>query len=156
MIEKYTIQKYIISVLLFLLLPLVLAQPTNQPEDLARLEELASKFNGQFNEDNKEFSGESGSAFSGGIPSELINGFTQPLQEAIQPLINIAKYILGGIFGLYFLLIIIRIYYERKKVNLLKDLRFDLDHLNKHFNVPHSAHRKGSFGRLWARLRGKA
>ena len=90
------------------------------------------------------------------IPSSVIEELTQPLQESFQPLIDIAKYILGGIFGLYFLLLLTRIYYERKKVNLLKDIRFDLDHLNKHFDVPHSAHRKGFFGRLWAKLRGRA
>lgn len=94
--------------------------------------------------------------FEGQIPPSVIEELTQPLQESFQPLIDLAKYIVGGLFGLYFLLLLTRIYYERKKVNLLKDIRFDLDHLNKHFEVPHSAHRKSFFGRLWVKLRGRA
>ncbi|MBI4152547.1 hypothetical protein HY495_02445 [Candidatus Woesearchaeota archaeon] len=89
------------------------------------------------------------------LPASVIEEFTQPLQNVIQPLVNAAKYILGGIFGLYVFLVLIRIYYERKKVKLLKDIRFDLDHLNKHFDVSHSAHRKGFFGHLWSKIRGR-
>lgn len=134
--------RWILFLELLVLLPLSLAQPVNRPED------VSDDFPEQLSEQFKE-------GFADEIPSKLINGFTQPLQETIQPLINIAKYILGGIFGLYLLLVLVRIYYERKKVKLLKDIRFDLDHLNQHFGVSHSAHRKGFFGRIWAKLRGK-
>lgn len=123
-----------IFVVLFLSF-LVSAQPTDRPDI------PSDQFQGQF---------------EGQIPSSVIEELTQPLQESFQPLIDIAKYIVGGLFGLYFLLLLTRIYYERKKVNLLKDIRFDLDHLNKHFEVPHSAHRKGFFGRLWAKIRGRS
>ena len=77
------------------------------------------------------------------------------LGNVIQPIVSGLKYVVGGLFGLYILLVLIRIHYERKKVNLLKDIRYDLDHLSKHFGVSHSAHRKGFFGRLWAKIRGK-
>ena len=77
------------------------------------------------------------------------------IESTLQPYITVVEYIIGGIFGLYFLLLLTRIYYERKKVNLLKDIRFDLDQLNQYYKVPHSAHRKGFFGRLWAKIRGR-
>ncbi len=84
-----------------------------------------------------------------------LGDITNQLESTIQPLIKLAEYILGGLFGLYVLLVLIRIHYERKKVNLLKDIRFDLDNLSKHFGVSHSALRKGFFARLWAKMRGK-
>ncbi len=87
----------------------------------------------------------------GDVAGDVVGG----VGEVIQPFVTWLKYLVGGLFGLYILLVLIRIRYERKKVNLLKDIKYDLDHLNKHFGVPHSAHRKGFFGRLWAKIRGK-
>lgn len=84
-----------------------------------------------------------------------LGDISNQLESTVQPLIKLAEYILGGLFGLYILLTLIRIHYERKKVNLLKDIRFDLDNISKHFGVSHSAHRKGFFGHLWAKMRGK-
>ncbi len=123
----------LILVLLFSFL-VVSAQPTDRPD--ISPDQFQNQFEGQ-------------------IPSSIIEELTQPLQESVQPLVDIAKYILGGLFGLYFILLLTRIHYERKKVNLLKDIRFDLDNISKHFGVAHSAHRKNFFGRLWAKLRGK-
>ncbi len=84
-----------------------------------------------------------------------LGDITNQLESTVQPLIKLAEYILGGLFGLYILLTLIRIHYERKKVNLLKDIKYDLDNISKHFGVSHSAYRKGFFGRLWAKMRGK-
>ncbi|MBI4151423.1 hypothetical protein HY496_00505 [Candidatus Woesearchaeota archaeon] len=115
---------------------------------------IASSFAQEFEDFNRDLINSPESFQEGQIPPSLLADLTQPLQTTIQPLIDLAKYIIGGFFGLYLLLVILRVYYERKKVNLLKDIRYDLDHLNKHFGVSHSVHRKGFFARLWAKLRG--
>tara|TARA_Y100000310_G_scaffold295459_1_gene326788 strand:+ start:4523 stop:4840 length:318 start_codon:yes stop_codon:yes gene_type:complete len=66
-----------------------------------------------------------------------------PLAEVIQPLIKQFTILFGGIAGLYLLLVLARVYYERKKVRLLKDIRFDLDQWNIHHKVSDSRERKG-------------
>ncbi len=87
--------------------------------------------------------------------NDVAGEFVGGVGDVLQPVVSWLKYVVGGLFGLYILLVLLRIHYERKKVNLLKDIRFDLDNISKHFGVAHSAHRKNFFGRLWAKLRGK-
>ena len=88
------------------------------------------------NSDRPEgFPGPSSDQSGGQIPPSIIEELTQPLQNAFQPLVDAAKYILGGIFGLYVFLVLIRIYYERKKVKLLKDICFDFILLKIKINV---------------------
>jgi len=72
----------------------------------------------------------------------------QPLINTIQPFISKLYILVGGLFGLYLILIIARVYYERKKVHLLKDIRYDLDRLNMHYGVSYSKQKKGIFGNL--------
>ncbi len=79
------------------------------------------------------------------IPLDLASELMGPLIETIQPLILKISLLVGGIFGLYLLLIIIRVHYERKKVKLLEDIRYDLDQLNIHKGIKHSIHKKGTF-----------
>lgn len=62
----------------------------------------------------------------------------QPLIDTIKPIIGFVSAIVGGLFGLYLIFIIARLYYERKKVRLLKNINYDLDYLNQHFNLPYS------------------
>ena len=66
--------------------------------------------------------------------SQLLN----PIIEAVKPVMGIISALVGGLFGLYLLFILSRLYYEHKKVKLLKDMRYDLDYLNQHFGLPYS------------------
>ena len=53
----------------------------------------------------------------------------EPFGEMIQPIVGQLSVIIGGVFGLYLILILIRIYYERKKVSLLKRIHDDMHYL---------------------------
>ncbi len=77
----------------------------------------------------------------------------QPLIDTIQPILLKISLLVGGIFGIYVLLIFVRIYYERKKVKLLEDIRYDLDKLNIHYNIPYSKHKRGFLKKLIAKLK---
>ncbi len=72
--------------------------------------------------------------------------------EVIQPIMQTLSVLVGGLFGLYVILIIIRIYYERKHVRLLEDIRFNLDQINRKFRLPSSHSRKAWWERAvdWA------
>ena len=74
-------------------------------------------------------------------PTEMVDLF-QPLIETIKPIVGFISAVVGGIFGLYLIFIIARLYYERKKVRLLKNINYDLDYLNQHFNLPYSQEKK--------------
>tara|TARA_Y100000031_G_scaffold141356_1_gene169835 strand:+ start:200 stop:661 length:462 start_codon:yes stop_codon:yes gene_type:complete len=69
----------------------------------------------------------------------------QPLVDTIQPLLKRLSLLVGGLFGLYLILILARVYYERKKVKLLEAIRYDLDRWNMHNGVISSKQRKGVF-----------
>ncbi|MBS3127116.1 hypothetical protein J4228_03045 [Candidatus Woesearchaeota archaeon] len=71
-----------------------------------------------------------------------------PVLSGIQPFFSRLSVIVGGIFGIYVILIVIRIYYERKKLKVLQDIRYDLDQLNLHNNIPYSLQKK----KLWERM----
>ncbi len=77
----------------------------------------------------------------------------EPLIEVIQPLILKLSLLAGGIFGAYLILIVVRVHYERKKVKLLKDIKFNLDQANKHNNIPHSRTQIGTMKKLWNRIK---
>lgn len=79
--------------------------------------------------------------FSSQPPAEIVSLF-QPLMEVIQPAMGTISKIVGGLFGLYLIFIIARLYYERRKVKLLKNINYDLDFLNQHFNLPYSQEKK--------------
>lgn len=78
-----------------------------------------------------------------GLPKEL-----EPVANTILPMLTKLSVVVGGIFGLYVILIIIRIYYERKNMKILQDIRYDLDQLNKHYHIGYSETKKGFF--RWA------
>ena len=79
----------------------------------------------------------------------------QPLADLIQPIFLKASFVFGGIFGLYVVLILVRIYYERKKTKILKDIRYDLDHLNLHYGVCSSSQKRNIFRRVKAYIEDK-
>lgn len=78
------------------------------------------------------------------IPLEAL----QALIDSVRPFFLKLSVVVGGIFGLYLVLILVRVYYERKKVKLLKDIRFDLDQLNIHHNLPYSKTQKKFFSKV--------
>src|SRR3989338_2042334 len=71
------------------------------------------------------------------------------LEEIIRPWLVRASLLLGGAFGVYFILLLVKAYYERKKVKLLEDIRFDLYHLNKHYGLPSSLEKKGFISKFF-------
>ena len=66
----------------------------------------------------------------------------QDLVNTVQPFVTKVSILVGGIFGIYFLLLIVRIYYERKKVRVLMDIRYDLDQQNRKYMLPTSRARR--------------
>src|SRR3989339_2147051 len=82
----------------------------------------------------------------GEVPDIL--GILQPLTDSIRPLVINLSYLLGGIFGLYAVLIIVRIYYEKRALRVLTDIRFDLDQLNSHYGLRTSRQQVGFFKRI--------
>lgn len=80
----------------------------------------------------------------------------ESLIEVIQPVILKLSILFGGIFGLYVILILIRVHYERKKIGLLRDIRHDLDKLNAHYGLSTSKSRKDFWGRTWAKITKKS
>ncbi len=74
------------------------------------------------------------------------------LTDILQPIFQKLNLLVGGIFGLYFILTIVRIHYERKKARLLADIRKDVDLLTQHFGVKHSHLKKNIFKRIVDRL----
>lgn len=76
----------------------------------------------------------------------------QPLAETLQPLFYKASLLVGGLVGIYLILLAARVYYERRKVRILEDIRYDLDQMNMHYNVKHSRHHKRVLARMWEKL----
>ena len=81
---------------------------------------------------------------------EIIDGggsAFQPLIDLIHPFFLKLSVIVGGIFGLYVILIVLRVYYERRNMILLEQIRYDFDHLNQHYGIPSSRDKIGFFHR---------
>lgn len=70
------------------------------------------------------------------------------VMDKIQPLILHLSLLVGGIFGLYLIMTISKIYFDRKNNRLLQDIRFDLDQLNKHHGLRYSEHNRTSFEKI--------
>ena len=65
----------------------------------------------------------------------------EALAEGIGPALVKLGVFLGGVGLLYLILILVRVYYEREKVNLLKDIRYNQMQLNKHYGVRYTMHK---------------
>ena len=129
--------KYISLILLFLLiLPLISADVVPLVGDKPVLEGDA----GFDAEDFKSFQ-------DGEIEIDLVPEL-QPLIDTVQPVLRKLSLLVGGLFGLYLILILARVHYERKKVKLLQAIRYDLDKWNMHHGVTSSKQRKGWFKRI--------
>ncbi len=77
------------------------------------------------------------------------------LTETIQPIVQKVSILLGGLFGIYFLLLLSRVYYEHQKVRLLRQIRYDLDSQNKHKGIPYSTMKRGIWKKFVGYLREK-
>ncbi len=71
--------------------------------------------------------------------------------ETIRPYFVKLSVMIGGLFGVYVILLLARVHYERKKVKLLNDIRYDLDRLNMHYGLRYSGSRP-TLWRLFVRL----
>ena len=69
--------------------------------------------------------------------------------DLIRPFFLKLSVIVGGIFGLYVILIALRVYYERKNTILLQRILYDLDHHNQHYGIPSSRQKVGFFHRFF-------
>lgn len=96
------------------------------------------------------------------LPADLItdvvteinaSSILQPVIDIVQPFLKTLSVLVGGLFGLYIILLFIRIHYERKKMKILMDIRFDLDELNEHYGLLNSMKRKGLVRRMIERIK---
>ena len=67
---------------------------------------------------------------SGQVPPGMTEMFG-PLVKIIAPILSTVSWVLGGVFGLYLLLLIVRTYYEHKRVKILKEIRNDVRFLRE-------------------------
>ena len=88
------------------------------------------------------------------VAPEMIDGI-QPLIDFFQPIFVKASLVVGGIFGIYLLLLIARVHYERKKVKLLQDIRYDLDQLNMFHGIKTHRQKFGLFRGIFEFFRRK-
>ncbi|MDO8656094.1 MAG: hypothetical protein Q7K45_02555 [Nanoarchaeota archaeon] len=72
----------------------------------------------------------------------------ESLAQLLSPVIVKLSVLVGGIFGLYILLILLRVYYERKNMRLLQHIRYDLDQQNRHYGIPSSRDKIGFLHKL--------
>ena len=77
----------------------------------------------------------------------------QALVDLIAPFIQQLSILVGGIFGVYIIFTLFRIYVEHKRTKILEDIRYNLDQLNIHYGVSCSRHRPGFFRRMSRWLR---
>lgn len=73
----------------------------------------------------------------------LVGSPFQPLAELLGPLLLQLSLLVGGIFGLYIILILLRVYYERKKLKLLQHIRYNLDQQNHYYGISSSREKIG-------------
>ena len=70
------------------------------------------------------------------------------LLDIFPPFFKKASLLVGGIFGLYFILLVVRIFYEQNNLKILKDIRYDLDRLNEHYGISYSHAKKGKWKKI--------
>jgi len=75
-----------------------------------------------------------------------------PFLKNFQPLFVKITLLFGGLFGLYLFILGLNLYYNRKKVQVLKDIRYDLDQMNMHYGLKYSQHHKKGISRLWKKV----
>jgi len=79
---------------------------------------------------------------------ESTNSVWNPLINIVNPFVGKVIILLGGIVGVYIIILIFRLNYERKKYKLLKHILYDLDQLNIHYGIKTSRENKGMIHKL--------
>lgn len=85
----------------------------------------------------------------------VILSLLEGLQQTFGPLFVKVSLIVGGAVGIYLILLTIRVLQERRKIVLLKDIRYNLDQLNIYYGIKHSSHRKRGLKQLLHTLKVK-
>ena len=67
---------------------------------------------------------------TGQVPPETV-AFLQPLMDVVGPVISTLSWMIGGIFGIYVLWLLIKIYYDHKRIKILKEIRNDIKFLRE-------------------------
>jgi hypothetical protein len=83
-------------------------------------------------------------------------GTLQPLIDTIQPAVSTLSLLVGGIFGVYLLLLFFRVYYDLKKIKLLEDIRYDLDQANIAKGLRYSKQKNGFIMSLFSYLKNRS
>ena len=60
-----------------------------------------------------------------------------PLVNVVGPILSTLSWVLGGIFGLYLILLLFRVYFDHKRVKILKKIQKDVHFLREHAVVSH-------------------
>jgi len=89
----------------------------------------------------------------GNLASADAGGTLDSFVSSIQPLFIKLSLFISGVGLLYLVLILIRVYYEREKVNLLKDIRYNQIQLNKHYGVQYTQHKPNFFLRTGQKIK---
>jgi hypothetical protein len=71
------------------------------------------------------------------LPPFDLSMFIEPIAEIVGPIVSGLSVILGGVFGIYLILLIIRAYYENRKVKILREIRNDLRELKASYDFSH-------------------
>ena len=77
-----------------------------------------------------------------------VDAVFEPLFNIVRPIFFKMSLVFGGLFGLYAIMLVTRVYYEYHKLKVLKAIRFDLDQANKHIGIRYSTQKKGPMQKL--------
>lgn len=75
-----------------------------------------------------------------------------PFLQNFQPLFVKVTLLFGGLFGLYLFVMIVNVYYQRQKVKILKDIRYDLDQMNFHHGIKNSHYNRRGVAKIWLKI----
>ena len=78
----------------------------------------------------------------------------QPLADTVAPFFAKLNILVGGLFGIYAILLVARVWYERKKVKLLELILYDLDHQNMRDGIHYSSQKPTILHRVWQKING--
>ncbi len=72
----------------------------------------------------------------GDVPSDQLPEMMQLMLgdfwNTLQPIFEWLSLLLGGLFGLYLLYFLIKLYFDRKRIQLLKEVHIDVEFLKEH------------------------
>lgn len=77
------------------------------------------------------------------VAGEVDVSALQPLADIIGPVVQEVQVLVGGIFGIYLILVLVRIYFEHRKLRVMYQIRDHLHCLNVHFGSDEVCERRG-------------